>query len=99
MKAAPDYSLFRKVAILEAWSYLILLGIAMPIKYIFTIPEAVKYPGWAHGGLFVAYFVLLAQAAYDGKWPISRMAWGVLASVIPAGPWLLEKQLFPEPKA
>ena len=45
---------------IEGISYLLLLGVAMPMKYYFEIPMAVKIVGMAHGVLFVAYFLLLA---------------------------------------
>ena len=48
-------NLYRHTALVEAISYLILLLIAMPLKYIFDIPEAVKYMGWVHGWLFVPF--------------------------------------------
>ena len=47
--------LFRIIGIAEGISFLILLVIAMPLKYFFKIPEAVKVFGWLHGTLFVAF--------------------------------------------
>ena len=41
--------LFRKIAIAEGLSFLILLLIAMPLKYFADFPHAVKFVGWAHG--------------------------------------------------
>ena len=49
---------FRLVAIMEGVSFLVLLGIAMPLKYFADMPLAVKYIGWLHGLLFVLYMVL-----------------------------------------
>ena len=46
---------FRIISILEGLSFLILLGIAMPLKYIYDIPEAVQAVGMAHGILFMLY--------------------------------------------
>ena len=46
---------FRMVAIAEGISFLVLLGIAMPLKYILDVPEAVKVVGWIHGALFVTF--------------------------------------------
>lgn len=50
---------FHQVAVAEGLSYLILLGIAMPLKYWAGIPDAVRYTGWAHGVLFVVYMGVL----------------------------------------
>jgi integral membrane protein len=46
---------FRMIGIAEGISFLVLLIIAMPLKYFYNQPLAVKYVGWAHGALFVAY--------------------------------------------
>ncbi|MEL0005162.1 MAG: DUF3817 domain-containing protein, partial [Opitutales bacterium] len=53
------YSL-RLLGNIEGISYLLLLGIAMPMKYFFGFPMAVKIVGMAHGVLFIAYCLLLA---------------------------------------
>ncbi|MES2688928.1 MAG: DUF3817 domain-containing protein, partial [Bacteroidota bacterium] len=65
---------FRKVAVLEGWSFLILLFIAMPVKYILAYPLLVKYVGWAHGALFIAYVLLLVSAAIAAGWKLSKIA-------------------------
>ena len=59
----------RVIGILEGVSYLVLLGIAMPLKYIYAIPEAVKFTGWAHGVLFMAYIpaVFIARKAMNSR--------------------------------
>ncbi|MGO4710651.1 DUF3817 domain-containing protein, partial [Chryseobacterium sp. 2TAF14] len=56
-------NLYRKTAIIEGISYLILLFVAMPIKYLLDIPEPVKYFGWIHGVLFLFYMVVLIVAS------------------------------------
>ena len=56
-------NLYRKTAVVEGISYLILLFVAMPLKYFFNIPEAVKYFGWIHGVLFLVFLVFLVLAA------------------------------------
>jgi integral membrane protein len=90
---------FRIVAVLEGWSYVILLFIAMPLKYIFDFPLLVKYVGWAHGALFVAYMFLLIAAAIAAKWKLGKIAWAFIASFIPFGTFVLDKQLNKELKA
>ena len=49
---------FRIISTLEAISFLVLLGIAMPLKYIWDMPEMVSVVGMAHGVLFIAYLVM-----------------------------------------
>jgi len=85
--------LYRKTALIEGVSYLILLFMAMPLKYIFNIPEAVKYFGWIHGILFLAFFVCLVIASVKYRWSLIRIALYLLGSVLPFVPFLLDKKL------
>lgn len=85
--------LFRKIAFIEGLSYLLLLFVAMPLKYIWMIPEPVKYTGWAHGMLFMAYVVLLFACAFTYKWTLIRTAGYFLASLLPFLPFVVEKKL------
>lgn len=84
---------FCLVAVLEAVSYVALLGIAMPLKYFMDMPEAVKYTGWVHGILFVAYIATLINAAIQYNWKIGRIAILFLASLLPIIPFILERRL------
>jgi integral membrane protein len=86
-------TVFLWVGRAEAASFLLLLGVAMPLKYAAGQPEAVRWVGMAHGLLFVAYVLLLAQVAVAEGWPGTRAALGVVASVVPFGPLLFERQL------
>lgn len=86
-------NLYRKTALIEGVSYLILLFIAMPMKYFFDIPEAVKYFGWIHGVLFLIFLVCLVIAAIKYKWGFMRIAFYLVASVLPFVPIMLDKKL------
>lgn len=86
-------SRFRIVGFYEGLSYLLLLGIAMPIKYIFGIPELVKFIGWAHGVLFILYMVALLHVTLVHKWSVGKVAAGAVASLLPFGPFILDKKL------
>ena len=92
-------SRFRAVALYEGISYLVLLLIAMPLKYIFDIPEMVKYVGWAHGVLFVAYVALLAQVFFTEKWSILKAIVAFILSLVPFGTFYLDKKLKEEEAA
>ena len=50
----------RAVGMVEAVSFLLLLGVAMPLKYFAGMPLAVKIAGWIHGLLFIAFGRVLA---------------------------------------
>jgi len=84
---------FCLVATLEGISYLLLLGIAMPLKYFADMPEAVKYTGWAHGVLFVLYAVMLLMCWAKYKWSFGKAAITFLASLLPFAPFIVERKL------
>lgn len=83
---------FRKIAIAEGISFLVLLLIAMPLKYFANLPEAVKIVGWAHGVLFVAFLAL----AYEVKTALNKdFLWLVkafIASLLPFGTFVFDRQ-------
>ncbi len=85
-------SRFRLVAILEGISFLVLLGIAMPLKYFAGMPLAVKYAGWAHGLLFISYIVLAVPLFTRLKWPLERVYGVGVASLLPFGTFVLERR-------
>lgn len=84
---------FRLVSFAEGLSFLLLLGIAMPLKYIWNMPEAVKFAGYAHGFLFVTYCVLLLMAMLDLKWKFKYAVLLFIASLLPFG-FLLAENMF-----
>ena len=86
-------NLFRKVALAEGISYIVLLFIAMPLKYWADMPLAVKYVGWAHGLLFVLYIACLVMAWQERKWSIGKVIVLFVASLLPFVPFYVEKKL------
>lgn len=89
---APVIRRFRLVAILEGISFLVLLGIAMPMKYFADMPLAVKYVGWAHGVLFIGYILLAIPLFTRLKWPMDRVYGVGIASLLPFGTFVLERR-------
>lgn len=86
-------SIFRKIAVAEGLSYVVLVFIAMPLKYWAGMPLAVKYTGWAHGLLFMLYMVLLIMAWTEYKWSFKKSAMIGVASLLPFAPFLVDKKL------
>ncbi|WP_296385223.1 DUF3817 domain-containing protein [Winogradskyella sp.] len=83
---------FRITALLEGISYILLLFIATPIKYLYEDPQYVKMLGMPHGILFMAYVVFAVIISSDMKWS-TRTLWIVLiASVIPFGTFYIDKK-------
>lgn len=84
---------FRAIALFEGISYLVLLGIAMPLKYVAEIPEPVKYVGWAHGLLFILFGLLLLQVWVVKKWSFGKVCLAFIASLVPFGTFWLDRKL------
>jgi integral membrane protein len=85
--------LLRKTGIAEGISFLILLLIAMPLKYGFGMPLAVKYTGWAHGFLFVMYVALAYYAKESYHWPFKKFLMAFLAAWLPLGTFFFDARL------
>ena len=83
----------RWVGIAEGISFLVLLMIAMPIKYMLGVPEVVKYVGWAHGILFIAYIIAVLLAIRPMQWNWFQVLVALAASLIPFGTFMLDRQL------
>lgn len=75
----------------EAVSALLLFLIAMPLKYMAGIPEAVKYTGWAHGLLFVVFLGVAALLTLERKWKTTSFIVLFFAAIIPGGPLIFDK--------
>lgn len=84
---------FLKVGFAEGISYLVLLLIAMPLKYFAGWPVAVKVVGMLHGLLFVAFCITLLHAAIVYRLGIKKVIIAFLLSLIPFGTFFLEKAL------
>jgi integral membrane protein len=87
---------FIRIAVLEAISYLLLLGIAMPLKYLFDYPMAVTVVGWAHGVLFVLYLAFLVMCWRDYDWNFKRLTVYFAASLLPVAPFYIKRNLAKE---
>ena len=80
----------RLTGILEGLSFIILLAIAMPLKYLAGKPGMVSIVGMAHGLLFVLYifFTVVAKFQYPWSWKKMFALW--IASVIPFGTFYVD---------
>lgn len=88
-----DLRSVRYVGYAEGTSFLLLLGIAMPLKYYFATPEAVLVVGWAHGVLFVLYAFVAFRAFFAKKLTFIQLLAAALASLIPFGPFVFDASL------
>ncbi len=83
---------FKIISALEAISFLVLLGIAMPLKYIWDMPQMVKIVGMAHGILFILYIIGAYFMKEKLKWSWGTLAIVMLCSVLPFGPFYAERK-------
>lgn len=83
----------RFIGLIEGISYLVLLGIAMPLKYFLEMPKAVTIAGSLHGVFFVLFMLALAHVFFANRWSILRALGAFVASLIPFGNFVLDAQL------
>jgi integral membrane protein len=83
----------RLVGFAEGTSFLILLGIAMPLKYFAGMPNPVRVVGMSHGILWILYVAAIFQARVSLKWPTAKVFRGLAASVLPFGPFVFDAWL------
>jgi integral membrane protein len=86
---------FIWVGRLEGASFLILLGVAMPLKYIYGIPEATRAVGLAHGLLFISYVALAAKLSDVESWTGAKLGKAFLSAFLPLGTFYFEKKILP----
>jgi integral membrane protein len=83
----------RTVGLVEAVSFIVLVRIAMPLKYFAGLPVAVKIAGSIHGALFMALCLVLLQTMIVAKWPMGRGALVFIAALFPFGPFLIDRRM------
>jgi integral membrane protein len=84
---------FRWIAFVEGLSFVALLFIAMPLKYLAGLPMAVRVVGAVHGGLFVLFIMALMRAASEHDWPLRRTTVAFIASLVPFGTFVFDRSL------
>ena len=83
----------RIVALLEGLSFVVLLFVAMPLKYLAAMPLPVRIVGSVHGLLFVLFCCALFRAAFDREWPLKRSAVAFVSSLLPFGTFFFDRSL------
>lgn len=83
---------FKIIATLEGLSLLILIFVAMPLKYIYAMPDMVRIVGMAHGLLFIAYIILAIMLKIELNWTWKKFIIVCFASVVPFGTFYVEKK-------
>ena len=78
---------------IEGMSYLLLLGLAMPLKYVWGYPMAVKIVGMAHGVLFLAYCIYLIPCMQAHRLSLKFSFVLFLATLIPFGTFVTDRKI------
>lgn len=84
----------RLVSFLEGLSFLLLLGVAMPLKYWFETPQFVPYAGMFHGVMFLSFLALLLVACQIKRWSLKVFLLGLMASLLPFMPFWFERYIY-----
>ena len=83
----------RAIGLVEGVSFLLLLSVAMPLKYFAGMPAAVTAVGWLHGLLFITFCIALAQAHQEAKWTTWHSGTVLIAALLPFGPFVIDGKL------
>jgi len=83
----------RKIGFCEGISTLVLFCIAMPLKYLANLPEAVLVVGSIHGVLFTIYATAILYVWYRNRWSFFRAATAAIAAIVPLGPFVFDASL------
>ncbi len=83
---------FRRTSILEGISFLFLLGVALPLKYLWGLPQMVQIVGMAHGILFILYIIGAFIIRQKLEWSLQTLTIIIKCSVLPFGPFYAERK-------
>ena len=83
----------RAAGLVEGVSFLVLLFVAMPLKYFAGLPQAVKVVGWTHGLLFIVLCAALLYTTVVARWPLARAGLVFVAALLPFGPILIDRRM------
>ena len=92
MNASISFCWFRRTAIAEGISFVVLLFIAMPLKYFAGMPLAVTIVGSLHGVLFIAFIIIAREVKVDLKKNMRWLIRAFIASILPFGTFIMDKQ-------
>jgi integral membrane protein len=85
-------TIFRIVAFFEGVSYLLLLFVAVPIKYFQGDVSYVKMLGMPHGILFMLYIIIAMMLFKPMKWSLLTLGIILIASLLPFGTFYIDKK-------
>ena len=99
MKSTKTFNWFRKIAFAEGVSFLVLLLIAMPLKYFAGMPMAVTIVGGLHGLLFVAFIIMAWEVKGEYKKDWGWVVKSFIASIVPFGTFWMDNRQWKKEEA
>lgn len=91
-KTPASVKRLKFIALLEGISFLVLLFIAMPLKYFAEEPWLNRQVGMAHGVLFVLYVILVIEVKIALDWSMKKMLIALGASIVPFGTFYINEK-------
>ena len=83
----------RVIAFLEGCSLLLLVFVAMPIKYLLDVPEATQALGMIHGILFIGFVAATLVISILHKWNLGRVCVVMASSILPFGTFYVDRKI------
>ncbi|MEO6595866.1 MAG: DUF3817 domain-containing protein [Planctomycetota bacterium] len=90
---ADPQPIARVCSLSEAVSYLVLLCVAMPLKWVWGMPLAVRVFGMIHGVLWLLLIWFCVRSHFEKGWPKSRVWLLVTAALLPIVPFFLDRRV------
>lgn len=84
----------RLIALIEGVSFLLILFVTMPLKYVWDTPTPNIYIGYIHGFLFILYIITVLYMSRRLKWNARTSFLALAVSVIPFGTFWADKTIF-----
>ena len=94
MMTTSNLSRLRVFAWLEGFSFLLLMGVTMPLKYMLGMPTPNYIVGMAHGILFIGYCLLVLKVRSERKWNYKKTFYALIASLLPFGTFVADTKIF-----
>jgi len=84
----------RLLGFVEGVSMVVLVFVAMPLKYLAGQPEMVRITGSVHGGLFILLVLYALYVGFEKGWSFRKVTFWILAgSVFPFGPFIVDHKI------
>ena len=83
----------RLIGWIEGASFLLLLFVAMPLKYVWGEPLAVRIVGGLHGALWMGFCAVLFDTKKQLGWSLGQALVPFVAAVLPFGPFVVDSRL------